>query len=191
MVTTVQQALATAAPSLAALCRAEGSSRAKVFGLLQLHLMRISTYAKVKQPLTKVEVDLLATDILHDFPYLTFADITVIFRRFFHGEYGEFYGSITSGDIYQWFARYADERLDAAEQQTLAAERKRFSNAGGKSDIDILLGLGYKVDGDGRIVPSAEQKPAAAPQPQRLTSDEKEEAYKRWKQRYQTTGKLD
>ena len=161
-VATVPQALAAGAPSLLALSRSEGSSSKKVFGLLQLHLMLLSHNAKVKQGLSKMEIDLLAGDILHDFHYLTFADIAVILRRFYHGDYGPLYGSLSSADVYQWFKAYASERCETAYQQNVEADRARHSASGGN---DALATLSYSRDPDTGVLRIDPRKVAARNRP--------------------------
>lgn len=127
-VTTIEESLASKAPSLMSLTKREDCSKRQVYGLLQLHLMMLSNNAKVKNPLSKMEVDMLASDILKDFYFLTFADISIIMRKFYHGEYGKLYGALTTGDIYQWFANYASERCETAYEQNLQRDRARYES---------------------------------------------------------------
>lgn len=145
-VTTVEQALATKAPSLITLTRTDGSSKKKVFGLLQLHLMLLSHNSKVKQGLSKMEIDMLASDIMRDFYFLTFADVNVVFRRFYHGEYGQLYGTLSVADVYQWFSRYANERCDTAAEQSRLADEKRYKSDFSVPDDFSLEQLGYVKD---------------------------------------------
>lgn len=147
-VTTVQQAMAAKAPSLLTLTRTDGSNRKKVFGLLQAHLMLISNNSKVKQPLSKMEIDILAEDILRDFFYFSFADINVIFRRFYQGYYGKTYGSLSSADIYQWFRQYDEERCAEAETKSRLEDEKRYATDYAVPNNFDLTQLGYEKDAD-------------------------------------------
>lgn len=145
-VATVEQALATKAPSMLQLSKTDGCTRKQVFGLLQLHLMLLSHNSKVKQGLSKMEVDMLASDIMRDFFFLTFADINVVFKRFYHGEYGQLYGSLSVSDVYQWFSRYANERCDTAAEQSRIADEKRYHSDFTVPDDFSLEQLGYVKD---------------------------------------------
>lgn len=160
-VTTVEEALAVKAPSMMTLTRTDGSSKKKVYGLLQLHLMLLSHNSKVKNGLTKMEIDLLASDILKTFYFLTFADIAVVMRRFYHGEYGKTYNQLTSGDIYQWFEQYANERCNTAEEMSRREDERRYGDGFRVPENFTLDMLGYTKDeetGAWRIDPDKSQK---------------------------------
>lgn len=150
-VSTVEQALATKAPSLITLSKTDGCSKKQVFGLLQLHLMLLSHNSKVKQGLSKMEVDMLASDIIRDFFFLTFADVNVVFKRFYHGEYGQLYGTLTVADVYKWFQNYASERCEAAAEQSRLEDEKRYKSESSVPENFSLEQLGYVRDADSGV----------------------------------------
>ncbi|WP_157956099.1 hypothetical protein [Flavobacterium kingsejongi] len=53
--------------------------------------------------------------IISDYPMLTVADITFIFKKAITGKYGEFYESLSIPKIMKWFADYFEERCEIAE----------------------------------------------------------------------------
>lgn len=145
-VTTIEQALAAKAPSLIRLSKTDGCTKKQVFGLMQLHLILISYNSKVQKGLSKIEIDMLATDIMRDFFYLTFADINIIFKRFYHGQYKELYGKLTVSEVYKWFEDYATERCNIAEEQSRIEDEKLFETEFSVPKDLTLENIGYVKD---------------------------------------------
>lgn len=125
----VSDALDAQTDSLAALVRENGTE--KVEAIIKIYLIQLNDLLNIKRPLTEIQIEETAIEIVSSFKLLTMADIHVIFRRARRGEYGEMYETINMPKIITWFRQYDDERVQAAmERNERETERYKSSYTG-------------------------------------------------------------
>lgn len=66
-----------------------------------------------------VQVKYTAQLILQEFPLLTVADIKFVFDGVMSGRYGKTYHQLDSLTICGWFREHWEQRLNAAEQESM------------------------------------------------------------------------
>lgn len=57
--------------------------------------------------------------IMDEYPFLTLADINLVFKRAKMGEYGNLYDRLDGSIIMGWFKTYFTHRLEAAEAESI------------------------------------------------------------------------
>lgn len=148
-VRTVEQSLATKAPSLFSLSKKEGSSRREVEKLIMQHLVALDAFLKAKNGLTVEEIMLTAEEIVEKYGLvITMADVHVIFRNAKLGRYGELYGQLSCAKVIKWFDDYHAEKMNAAEANSRAADEKRYADNPVPDNFSLDM-LGYSKDEDG------------------------------------------
>ena len=147
---TVEQAIASDAPKLAALAKDNGKA---LLVVLKLNIAALDKALKNKDGLTPEEIDLIAEEVLDKWGRLvSFADIAVIFREAKLGKYGETYQQLTAAKVVKWFDDYCERRMEACAAMNREADKMRFeSDRVDGDDRAVLEGLGYMLDGDGRL----------------------------------------
>ena len=149
-VRTVEQAIAANAPKLAALAKDNGKA---LLVVLKLNIAALDKALKNKDGLTPEEIDLIAEEVLDKWGRLiSFADIAVVFRDAKLGKYGETYQQLTAAKVVKWFDDYCEMRMEACAAMNRELDKMRFeSDRVEGDDRAVLEGLGYMLDGDGRL----------------------------------------
>lgn len=112
----------------------------KVLSLIKLYLIDLDDVLGLKTPMTEKQVDVAASEIYEHYPYLTFADVNLVFRRIRCGEYGKLYDRLTLPQLMQIFSSYNDERCDEAARISRAeAEDHRWVDAPRISDKEEFI----------------------------------------------------
>ena len=144
-VTTPAQALAAARSGIATLSRLSRTmGGAKVEALMKLYLIELNELLGLKTPLSEAQIEAVAEEIPARYPYLTMADVNLVFRRLRCGECGRLYDRLTMPQLMRAFADYNDERCEEAARQARAeaesfrAERERSSPRGMAAWRDAL-----------------------------------------------------
>lgn len=120
-VTTPAQALAVArsgVASLSQLSRTMGGT--KVEALMKLYLIELNEVLGLKSPLSEAQINAIAAEIPAKYPWLTMADVNLVFRRVKCGECGKLYDRLTMPQLMQIFSEYNDERCEEAARQSRA-----------------------------------------------------------------------
>ena len=134
-------------PALMTLARQSDEKQVK--NMLFLNIAAFDKFLHLKNPLSETEADFIVEQLLDEFGgALTMADVHLVLRNAKAGKYGKFYERLSAPDILQWFRDYYSERLEAAYQNNLNADRRKHNGTG---DNQVLARLGYKLDEDGRV----------------------------------------
>lgn len=149
-VRTVEQAIAANSPKLAALAKDNGKA---LLVVLKLNIAALDKALKNKDGLTPEEIDLIADEVLDKWGRLiSFADIAVVFRDAKLGKYGETYQQLTAAKVVKWFDDYCEMRMERCAAMNRELDKMRFeSDRVEGDDRAVLEGLGYMLDGDGRL----------------------------------------
>lgn len=154
MVKTMKDCLAiqdSGEPVLMAITRQGKAESVKITAMIALNIAAVDRFLHLKNPLNEDEIDFIAEQIVDEFGCaLTMADIYIVLRNAKAGVYGKFYERLSAPDVLNWFREYYDNRLDAAYEYNLTKDKQQYSGNG--NGDDVLRGLGYTLDKDGRIV---------------------------------------
>lgn len=138
-------------PVLRAIVKQGEEESKKLSAMIFLNVAAFNKFLHLKNPLSNEEADFIVEQIIDEFGYaLTMADVYVVFRNAKAGKYGSFYERLSAPDVLNWFRDYYDSRLDAAYEFNLNKDKQQFSGNGNGNEV--LRGLGYAFDKDGRIV---------------------------------------
>jgi len=107
--------------------------------------------------LNETQIDVSADIIMSEFYMLTPSDIQLVFRKAFAGSFGKHYHRIDSTTIIDFFRKYLDERLTAAE--LLSSRQHQLTKNWTDADGQAFVEKAYKRDQSGRIVANPEYKP--------------------------------
>lgn len=139
-------------PVLRAITRQGKAESVKLSAMIALNIAAIDRFLHLKNPLNEDEIDFIAEQIMDEFGCaMTMADIYIVLRNAKAGKYGKFYERLSAPDVLNWFREYYDNRLDAAYEYNLNKDKHKYGISKGLSTKDILEGLGYIIDDDGRI----------------------------------------
>jgi hypothetical protein len=119
--TTMEVAMNAPAPTLGTLHREKG--REFTIGLIMGWLVYLNDILNLNKPMTEDQIELCATEITDGYYALKMSDLTYLFRKIIAGTYGEFYESLTISKVLSFFRDYFEQRLIAAEQQTIREHR--------------------------------------------------------------------
>lgn len=91
-------------------------------------LAYLNSVLNLNKPLNDDQIELCAKLIAEEYYAVTFADLSLIFRRVVTGQMGELYEALSIPKILSWFAVYFDERCNAAGEMS-AMEHEKFTKA--------------------------------------------------------------
>ena len=104
-------------PVLMAFARQGEAVRKQLLANIWLNIAALCQFLHLKNTLSDDEKDFIAEEILEEFGgTLTMADFHVVLRNAKAGRYGKMYERISAPDVLEWFRKYWDARLDAAER---------------------------------------------------------------------------
>lgn len=93
-------------------------------------IVNLREFVNVGRGMTDAQTYETATLLLSVYPYLTLADIHLLFRRAKTGYYGKLYDRLDGQVILDWFRRYDAERAACAEEASIQqAERFKGGSA--------------------------------------------------------------
>lgn len=104
-------------PSLAAVRRDHGEQFA--IDYLMLWVIELNEVLNVGKKMNEQQIKMTARLVMQENPLLTVADIKLVFDRGISGYYGADYNRLDSTVICGWFRKHWDERLEAAEQDSI------------------------------------------------------------------------
>lgn len=85
---------------------------------LKVWLIELNEIMALKNPMSEVQIELTAQEIVQEFYGMKIADLSLIFRNIMSGRYGEFYERLDMPKILTFFRLYYDERMEVASQQS-------------------------------------------------------------------------
>ena len=100
--------------TVASLRRNHGSNFSNA--ILRGWLVYLNDILNQKKSMTEDQVVITATFIEEDYYWLSFQDISLIFKNILKGGYGKLYESFDTPKLMQFFAEYAGQRIDLAEE---------------------------------------------------------------------------
>lgn len=106
----------------------------KITALMKMYLIELNEVLGLKQPMTEVQIDQTAEEIIARYRYLTMADINLVFRRIKCGECGKLYDRLTMPQLMSIFADYDNERAEIAARQSVAESEYYKGNHERSSD---------------------------------------------------------
>lgn len=84
----------------------------------------------MQKALTEHQIESTASALIEmpEFRNITIADLSLVFKKAYAGEFGELYGRIRPDVIMKWFVKYFDQRCNAAAgiNQTKDMQTKKF-----------------------------------------------------------------
>lgn len=105
-------------------------------------IINMNEFLNVNRPMNENQIEETAWLIAQKFYYLNVSDITLLFNRAKMGEYGPLYESLDGSKILAWFDKYAAERAQLAETETLRDHEKvkqdPYKRTSDTSDIKAL-----------------------------------------------------
>lgn len=107
--------------------------------------------------LSETQIDIAASIIVSEFYMLTPADIQLVFRKAFAGSFGKHYHRLDSTMIIEFFRKYLDERLNAAE--LVSSREHQAAKSWTDTDGNSFVEKAYKRDQSGRIVANPDYQP--------------------------------
>ena len=100
--------------TVGSLRRNHGSNFSKA--ILMGWLVFINEYLNKNKSMNKVQIKTTATLIEQKYYWLSFQDLALIFKNILKGGYGKLYESFDTPKLMQFFAQYAGQRIDLAEE---------------------------------------------------------------------------
>ncbi len=128
-------------PTLGTLKREFGDKAIEAY--IKLWLIHLNQLLDLKKPLTEMQIDCIALQVLNNYRSLTIADIYLIFTNAINGEYGNFYDRLTIPTVMKWFRLYFEARCQAAAEQsyTQHISNKERSNKPSAPSHHLLSGV--------------------------------------------------
>ncbi|MBQ0016492.1 MAG: hypothetical protein KBT04_05870 [Bacteroidales bacterium] len=137
-VRTPAEALALGEPSMGALVRAEGGDAKRIKAIVKLQCVYMNDMLNLPRGLSEAMIERIAETAVTRYRWLTIPDVQLIFERAISGQWngGNYYSTVNVPMVESWFARYADERMDAAEARSIeeAAQHKEWYERGSEAD---------------------------------------------------------
>lgn len=99
----------------------EQTLAALIFGAAEL--------LNVGKDMSPMQVGFMAEYIAADYPYFTLADVKMCLRMGVLGKFGEVFGRLDVQVLAKWFAKYAELRLETAEQLAYQRHKNEISRA--------------------------------------------------------------
>jgi len=87
----------------------------KINAHLRFYLMDLVMFFNIKNSFTETQINSTAEFIISEFGMLNLADITLFFKRFKTGYFGEIYNRIDGQVLLICMKKYLEERLECAE----------------------------------------------------------------------------
>lgn len=121
-VRTPAEAMALGEPAMGALVRAEGGEKRRVKAVVKLQCVEMNEMLNLPRGLSEAMIDRIAETAVTRYGWLTIPDVQLIFDRAISGAWngGNYYSCVNVPMVEQWFARYAEERMEAAEARSMA-----------------------------------------------------------------------
>lgn len=124
-------------PTLNSLVRDYGEGKA--LATIKMWIISLNDAINVTRGMTPAQIDDAAEVILGEFPYLTIADIRYVFQRGKTNAYGELYGSMDVTVISKWFRTHWDERLQAAEGESVREHERTKEKDNHPRGVELSL----------------------------------------------------
>lgn len=115
-----KDSIKAAMPTLAAIKKYRGQPYVRNF--IEMHIERVNYKLNVTRPMTKEQITLYATDIIHnsDYLHLSPSDIAAAFNRGLQGLYGVLYEGIDLPKICTWLTAYDVEKTAEIEKMRIS-----------------------------------------------------------------------
>jgi hypothetical protein len=114
-------------PTFGKLIRTKGNKFAESVIIFWLINLNEFIYGNDKaKALTLKQLEMTAEVLMNRYEVknITIADLSLIFRKAFSGEYGKLYGRLRPDIIIDWFITYFDERCQVAEHHSIQQNHK-------------------------------------------------------------------
>lgn len=82
-------------------------------------IVNVKDFFSISNSIKEQTIGETAMIVLDTYPYLTLADINLVFKRAKMGFFGELYNRLDGQIILGWFKTYNEERLDAAADESI------------------------------------------------------------------------
>lgn len=113
-------------PTLGAISREYGERFTRAY--VSAWIINITEFVNIANGMDETQIVETAEMIMFDYPYLTLADINLVFGRAKRGFYGQIYNRLDGQIIMTWFREYHDERCRVAQDIAI-------SQASGFTDV--------------------------------------------------------
>lgn len=124
-VKTVEEAIDAKTYTLGTVQREKG--REFTTSYLMLWILYLNLELDLKKPMSESQIQFAANEINNDFYYFKMSDLTLMWKRIMRGEYGEFYESMSAAKLIQFFQKYAEERFEVAERNSITYHQNEKS----------------------------------------------------------------
>lgn len=173
-------------PSLLTI-KQQGDKEAKrMLAVLKINLTAFAKFFHLKNTLTENEIDFVAEQIVDEFGgALNFGDINIVLHNAKAGKYGNLYERLSAPSILGWFRNYYDQRLDAAYQFNLNADKQRYSKRLSDEMLKQMYNLDNIIQRDKERKEKHEQELA-----RQQAQIDKDNDYMKWRQEYEKNGTL-
>lgn len=84
----------------------------RVCALIELHLVAFQKSLNVHQKLDQFQMNEIANEILTSYYHLNVIEIAHVLQKAKRGDYGRIEYAINMPDVMQWFAQYAEKRVE-------------------------------------------------------------------------------
>lgn len=83
--------------------------------------------------------------IMFDYPYLSLADLNLVFGRAKRGFYGQIYNRLDGQIIMTWFSEYHDERCRAAQDISISEASAFTDRSERRAGLQKIGGVGKTI----------------------------------------------
>jgi len=119
-----KQCIMSGTPSLAAIIRS--SNKETLEDYLVLWLVSINQKLNLLRPMPEGTLQETAHYLYTTYPYMTMADINLVFTRAITGKLGKMFESLSMAKVLTWFEEYAEERMEVAASLSMR-EHERYT----------------------------------------------------------------
>ncbi len=132
------QAIELGEPAIGALIRSDEGNARRVKALIKLQCVWMNDMLNLPRGLSEAMIERIAESVMSRYRWLTMPDVHIVFERAVSGAWngGNYYSIVNVPMVEGWFAKYAEERMEAGERRSMEEHesRKEYRERGAEAD---------------------------------------------------------